>query len=335
MYKTKDGLYRQVVNINGKRKYFSGKSKKDVLLKIALYKQDPKTYSIALDKLADEWIEDVEKRVTFNTMKGYSAAYKKIVTYWGESTVDSITPQQITAWLKTYDGMAQKTISNLLLVMRLIINYGCVKYGIQYNPCDKVRAPKGTGKKPRDFPSVEDVRIVNENIDKPWGLFLFTILYTGMRRGEACALQWQDVDFDARKIRISKSVYWTNDSKAHIKDPKSEAGVREVPLMDPLAQLLKPLRKKPSDYVFGLPKPYEIDNGVRAYREETGLSCSAHGLRHGFASILFRAGLDLKTIQYAMGHAQASTTMEIYVHLMGEDKTVAVRQALEKTLLSQ
>ena len=62
---------------------------------------------------------------------------------------------------------------------------------------------------------------------------------------------------------------------------------------------------------------------------ETGLSCTPHGLRHGFASILFKQGLDVKTIQYVMGHAQTSTTMEIYVHLMEEDKTASALEALK------
>lgn len=308
---------------------FSAKNKKELMLKIAEYRSDPRNTNITVGQLADEWIEDAEERVAFNTMKGYRAAYKKICTYWGDTVVESITPQQVIAWLKTYENMAQKTITNLLLVLRLIINYGCVHYDLRYNPCDRIKAPKGSGKKQRDFPSENDIRIVGSNIDRPWGLFLYTILYTGMRRGEACALQWKDVDFDAKRIHIRHSTYWTNDSKPHVKDPKSEAGVRDVPLLDSLADLLKPIQGKPEEFVFGQPKPYEIDRGVKAYREETGLSCSSHGLRHGFASILFKQGLDLKTIQYIMGHAQSSTTMEIYVHLMGEDKTATALQALE------
>ena len=333
MYKDKRGFYRESVTINGKRKVFSAKSKKDLMLKIALYKSEPHPTGIALDALADKWIEDVEKRVTYNTMKGYSAAYKKIVTYWGERPVESITPQQVTAWLKTYDDMAQKTISNLLLVLRLIINYGIVNYGLTSNPCDRIKPPKGKGKKQREFPTEEDIRIVNSNVSLPYGLFLYTVLYTGMRRGEACALQWKDIDWDNHCIHVSKSTYWTNDSKEHFKDPKSDAGVRDVPLLDSLADYLRPLKGKPNELVFGTQTPYMLDNGIREYRAKTGLSCSAHGLRHGFASILFRQGLDVKTIQYVMGHAQSSTTMEIYVHLLDRDKTELARQTLEAHLL--
>ena len=178
MYKTKKGLWRQAVTIDGKTKTFSAKNKKDLMMKIAQYRSEP--HGIPLDKLADEWIEEVEERLSFNTMKGYRSAYKKIVNDWKDKPVDKITSQDVLSWLKRYDHLAQKTITNMLLVLRLIIDYGCVHYGLKYNPCDKVRPPKGTGKKSREFPSQEDIEIVNTHTDLPFGLFLYAILYTGM-----------------------------------------------------------------------------------------------------------------------------------------------------------
>ena len=327
MYKTKKGLWRQAVTIDGKTKTFSAKNKKDLMMKIAQYRSEP--HGIPLDKLADEWIEDVEERLSYNTMKGYRSAYKKIINDWKDKPVDEITSQDVLSWLKRYDNYAQKTITNLLLVLRLIIDYGCVHYGLKYNPCDKVRPPKGTGKKSREFPSPEDIEIVNSNTELPFGLFLYAILYTGMRRGEICALRWKDVDFKNKRIHIRQSSYWTNDHERHDKGPKSSAGERDVPLLDSLADKLKKIKGKSDELVFGDLKGYQIDKGIRKYMKETGLQCTPHGLRHGFASILFKQGLDVKTIQYVMGHAQSSTTMEIYVHLMEEDKTAAALSALE------
>lgn len=326
MYKTKTGLWRHRIKINGTYKVFSAKTKKDLMLRIALYEQ--KHQGLRISQLADEWLEDVEKRVTFNTMKGYRSAYKKIKADWEDTPVEDITPQKVLSWLKKYDGMAQKTITNLLLVLRLIINYGCINYGLTYNPCDKVKPPKGTGKKMREFPTEEDIAIINKNTDKPFGVFLYTILYTGMRRGEICALKWSDIDFKNKRIHIARSTYWTDDHEPHDKEPKSAAGIRDVPLMDSLAQILKK-QKRNSEYVFDRYKAYQIDTGVRNYMKETGLTCTPHGLRHGFASILFKQGLDVKTIQYVMGHSQSTTTMEIYIHLMEQDKTSAALQALQ------
>lgn len=328
MYKNKKGLWTQQVTINGKRRVFSAKSKKDLLLKIASYRQEDHTKT-PLNKVADEWIRDIEDRVTFNTMKGYNAAYKKIVTFWGDTYMEDITAQQVTSWLQSFD-FAQKTLKNLLLVFRLIYNYAYVNYGVQNNPALHLRSPKGKGKKEREFPSEEDIRIVNENIDKPFGLMMYMALYTGLRRGELCALTWDDIDFDQKLIHVNKSMYWTDDHIPHVKSPKTESGEREVPLMDSLADLLQPSKKRPQDRVFGDLKSYQVDKGIRKYMEETGCQVTLHGLRHGFASILYKNNVDIKTAAYVLGHAQSSTTLEIYTHLMEQDKLRTVRMALNE-----
>ena len=89
-----------------------------------------------------------------------------------------------------------------------------------------------------------------------------------------------------------------------------------------------PLKKRPQDRVFGDLKSYQVDKGIRKYMEETGLGVTLHGLRHGFASILYKNNVDIKTAAYVLGHAQSSTTLEIYTHLMEQDKLRSVRNAL-------
>lgn len=328
MYKDKRGLWVQQITINGKRKVFSAKSKKDLLVKISSFQKTDHTKT-PFRKVADEWIRDIEDRVTFNTMKGYNAAYKKIVTFWGDTYMEDITAQQVTSWLQSFD-LAQKTLKNLLLVFRLIYNYAYVNYGVQNNPALHLRSPKGKGKKEREFPSEEDIRIVNENIDKPFGLMMYMALYTGLRRGELCALTWADIDFDQKLIKVTKSTYWTDDHVPHTKTPKTASGEREVPIMDSLYDLLKPLQGKPSDKVFGDLHSYQIDKGIRKYMDETGCGVTLHGLRHGFASILYKNNIDIKTAAYVLGHAQSSTTLEIYTHLMEQDKLRTVRMALNE-----
>lgn len=326
MYKNKKGLWVQQVTINGKRRVFSAKNKKDLLFKLSTLPDRNKT---PLNKVADEWIRDIETRVTFNTMKGYNAAYKKIVAFWENAPMEEITPQQVTSWLNSFD-LAQKTIKNILLVFRQIYDYAYVNYGVQNNPSLHLRSPKGKGKKERDYPTAEDIRIVNENVDKPFGLMAYMALYTGLRRGELCALTWNDIDFENKTIKVNKSIYWTDDHIPHVKEPKTSAGIREVPLMDSLAELLEPLKKRPTDKVFGELHSYQIDKGMDRYRRETGLGVTLHGLRHGFASILYKNNVDIKTAAYVLGHAQTSTTLEIYTHLMEEDKLRSVRDALNR-----
>ena len=322
------------MTIDGKRRVLSAKSKKDLILKLAHVKDKDVRHRTPINKVADEWLEDIEKRVAFNTTKGYSAAHKKIVTYWEDTPMEDITPQQVTSWLNTYSGFAQKTIKNILLVFREIYDYAYVNYGIKDNPALHIRSPKGKGKREREFPSEDDIRIINESIDNVneniYALMAYMALYTGLRRGELCALQWKDIDFEQKLIRVSKSIYWTDDHVPHVKEPKTSAGIREVPLMDSLADLLSSRKGKANDYIFGPLKSYQIDKGFARFQKETGLGVTLHGLRHGFASILYRNNVDIKTAAYVLGHAQSSTTLEIYTHLMEQDKLSSVRSALNQ-----
>lgn len=326
MYKNKKGLWTQQVTINGKRKVFSAKSKNDLLRKIANYRREDHSY-VPLDAVADEWIQNKEKDVAPNTMKGYKSAHRKIVDFWADTDMEKITPQEVQSWLGSFN-YAQKTIKNVLLVFREIYDYAYVNYNVKNNPTLHVRSPKGKGKKERAFPSEEDIKIVQSNISYPFGLMAYMALYTGLRRGELLALRWEDVDLDEKVIYVRRSIYFTNDHVPHEKSPKTEAGIREVPIMDSLYEILLPIKKRPKDKVFGELKEYQVDKGMRRYFEENDLGVTLHGLRHGFASILYKNNVDIKTAAYVLGHAQSSTTLEIYTHLMEQDKLKSVRTAL-------
>lgn len=110
-------------------------------------------------------------------------------------------------------------------------------------------------------------------------------------------------------------------------EPSPEMLAEEVPVMESLAEILSGIKKR-SGKVFGDLKSYQIDKGMARYQKETGLGCTLHGLRHGFASILYKHNVDIKTAAYVLGHAQSSTTLEIYTHLMEQDKLASVRSAL-------
>ena len=327
MYKNKKGYWAQQITINGKRRVLTAKNKKDLLIKLTNANKSERLSKVPLNKVASAWLSDKEKEVAPNTMKGYRAAYKKIVAFWSDTDMERITPQEVSAWLGSFN-FAQKTIKNILLVFREIYDYAYVNYGVKNNPTLHVRSPKGKGKKERSFPSEEDIRKVQGNVSFPFGLMAYMALYTGLRRGELLALRWEDVDLDNKVISVRRSIYFTNDHVPHEKTPKTEAGIREVPIMDSLYDILLPLKKRPQDKVFGEMKEYQVDKGMRRYFAENDLGVTLHGLRHGFASILYKNNVDIKTAAYVLGHAQSSTTLEIYTHLMEQDKLKAVRSAL-------
>ena len=336
MYKDSRGLWRQQVTVNGKRKVFSGKSKRDVWLKIADYEaEEEKKKGLPFDTIALEWWDEAQSRLQYNTLKSYKPAYDRAVAWFEDKPCGDIQPRDVTAYLKSLTYMSDRVVNNAHMVVRMILAQAC-QHGLAYNVAQTVKPPKGTGKKPRAYPDDEDVAIVNENVNTPFGLFVYTTLWTGLRRGELAGLRWGDIDWQSNTIHVRRALYWTTDKQPHVKEPKTMTGVRDVPLLDNLAALLEPLRGRPSDYVFGGKQPlteHQINRPMDAYRRRTGLKCTLHGLRHGYASILFRLGLDIKTVALILGHAQTSTTLEIYVHLMEQDKLATARDALNRYTL--
>jgi integrase len=148
-------------------------------------------------------------------------------------------------------------------------------------------------------------------------MFPYLILYTGLRRGEALALTARDIDFKNNRITVNKSVYYEH-NKPRIKQPKTDAGIRTVPLLLPLKEPLRKYCKAHKGYLFcddegELLPEYRVEDLLIAYRKATGCDFTPHQLRHAFATvILYENGIAAKDAQAVLGHAQVSTTLDIY-----------------------
>ena len=142
------------------------------------------------------------------------------------------------------------------------------------------------------------------------------MLYTGIRRGEALALTYEDIDWENELININKSLYHKH-NLPEIKSPKTESGVRSIPLLKPLKDVLDPNKtgiifaNDSGDYL----KASQVETKLKWYRRETGILCSPHQLRHEYATLLHEADIVDKDAQELLGHSQISTTKDIYMHI--------------------
>ena len=300
----------------GRRVYFYGKTEREINRKIMEYSRKVEN-GRTFQEVSDEWWEEAYSSLAYQSQKAYKPAKKRADIHFGDIPLKDIKPRDITAFLRILanQSYAQKTIANQRLVINLICEYALREGDIEFNPCASAKAPKDTKKTSRSAASATDEEIIKKSSDV-W-LFPYIAIMTGMRKGEILALQWKDIDFEHDIIHVTKSVYHEGD-RPLIKAPKTEAGNRIVPLLQPLKQKLLTIQsKKPEHYIISDTGEEPLSNRryiteYTRFKNETGVSCTAHQLRHSFATIAFECGVPVKSVQEILGHKQLSTTMDLY-----------------------
>ena len=314
--KRKDGRYCTTVTdkSTGRRVYLYGKTAGE--LKNKLFNYQRKEYlGIKFNEISDLWWEQAEENLSTQSKRGYLVAKKRADLEFAGIYIKEITSKDVTAYFNKLSVFAQKTVAKHRLVLNLIFEYAIANGELEDNPCKTAKMPKGLKKEKRKSATEIDEQII-KNTSDVW-LFPFFALYSGMRKGEILALQWKDIDFTDNTINVYKSVAH-NGNYPEIKSPKTEAGNRYVPLLAPLKErLLKIKKRKQTDYIFSddgksplTAKRY--DTLFAKYKELTGITCTAHQLRHLYATKAHECGVSDKDIQEILGHKQLSTTMDIY-----------------------
>ena len=251
------------------------------------------------------------------------------------------------------DGLSHKTLGQIAGTLSAAFALA-VPEVIQYNPCDRVVIPAGKPSRKREWLDEQRQAWVRDTPHRAQRAAML-MMYSGLRRGEATALTWADVDLDARTISVTKS--WDFAAEC-IKAPKTAAGRRVVHIPQLLADYLRAERAGDPDtlyvihnahggrmtatawqqmwasYMATLNARYGFDKPMDKYatrqKDEDGKARGAlpmvirtftpHELRHTFCTLLYLAGVDVLTAKDQMGHSDISVTMGIYTHLDAQYK---------------
>lgn len=310
-----------------------------------------------------------------STRSNYLYTYNKFVrdTFGKKRLVDVKFSDVLQFYLHliNVDGLALGTLDNVHCVLHPTFELAVRDDIIRKNPTTGVKKEisKKSGKNRgiRKALTTEQQRIFMEYIaGHPifyhwWPLFT-VLLGTGCRIGEAISLRWDDLDFENRVISVNHGIvyYRSSDRKQQlmrISLPKTEAGIRTIPMLDVVKTAFEMEREQQMDAYGGLneqvidgmtgfvfqnsegrvPNPQTVNQAIRRitehYNDEELLKAakekrepvllphfSCHHLRHTFATRLCEAESNLKVIQSVMGHRNIETTMDIYAEATDEKK---------------
>jgi len=279
---------------------------------------------------AEHWLKTYKaEKVKPKTLKGYSDIIKcHFVPAWGDKPIDEIRVEDVQSFLNDRKEHSKKSLTEMRTLLKQILNSAVSDKLTDSNPAadKRVYIPiEAKGKVERRALTVEELRDVIMQLDKLQGfdrLYLAIVAYTGMRRGEVLGLKWEDIDFDKNEIHVRRNVTHTS-NKPIIGTPKTEKGKRDIPIIEGLLKHLTPA--KSSGFIISHDKTPEEPLTMSAFKNMwkrikkdidiiSESNVTSHGFRHTLATMLYQDGVDVKTIQAIIGHADVSTTMNIYVH---------------------
>lgn len=333
--KRSDGRYEQKIAIekNGTVRYKSvyGHTKAELERKVQKeYKKIDAEYNPLFSEIADEWLEEHRQVISLATYKSYDASLKDINTAFQGVPIRSIRPLDIQRYLdqKAAQSYSFSYVNHALIVFRLIFKYALLKGIMTVNPCAPVTMPKCKPKKKVKMPSPHDLQAVLDNVDAPFGLFPYMLYFTGMRKGELLALRYEDISNGY--IHVNKAVIFDGNRPIVRPQTKTSAGMRNIPLLEPLEKVLP----KGKGLIFHDGQGNPLTNSAfykdwKMYLKSVGADFTPHQLRHAFATLCYDANLSPKDAQTILGHSSEQITLNIYTEI-SKSREEHIRDSLNR-----
>ncbi len=288
-------------------------------------------------EIASAWKEDKRPYVKQSTFAAYMLILEKhILPYFGEMQVLNEKAVQAFALEKIKGGMSVKSVKDILIVLKMVMKFGVKNEWMAYSEWD-VRYPTAGKPKELEVLTVANHRKILDHIRQHFtfrNLGIYICLSSGLRIGEVCALRWSDINIESGTICVQRTIeriYIVEGGRNHtdliISTPKTKNSCREIPMSKELLSLVKPLKKVVNSDFYVLTneesptEPRTYRNYYKQFMENLGMpKMKFHGLRHSFATRCIECNCDYKTVSVLLGHANISTTLNLYVHPNMEQK---------------
>jgi integrase len=365
VYKRKDGRWCAAITTGysedtGRaiRAYFYADTRAEVVAKRddALQLVKAGTYVKPQKKTLGQWLdvwlkEYVAPSVRPKTWEGYDYIVRvHLRPTLGQMELRALQTNHVQHLLneKKKSGLSARTVELICVTLKAALKQAQLEGLVTRNAADHVRKPKKERKKAlRVLSSTEMDALVAEALKHRLAPLFITMLGTGLRIGEAIALEWKDIDLQKGALTVCQSVVRsrTPESARSIsitQDPKSGSGKRTIPLTDDVIIALRQWRTRQAQerlklgslyrdsgrvYTSTVGTPLEPRNVARSLSRIASLArvehVNPHALRHTYATRLLERGVHPKVVQELLGHRDITLTLNTYSHVMPEIKQAA------------
>lgn len=334
---------RKTARYNGKKYEATGKTELEAMTKLAeklaAAKRGEEVIggSMTVNAWYKQWMDLYKKPkgLTAKSLGMYDEKYDKYIKpQIGSLKIKDVKDVHLQRILNKEAGKSSSHVKKIRMVLQEMFKRARQSRIIVYDPAELLELPQTSQGTRRSITEEERKAILAVAETHRSGLWILTLLYTGMRPGETAALVWNDVDFTKNEIHVHAA---KESGSTQIKGPKTTAGIRDIPIHAELLKRLMKAKKGPFDYVFqtaegnrqnenslrrlwtGFKRELDIYMGAELYRNKIVKSVVAEDLtpyclRHTFCTDLQRAGVPLNVAKELMGHSDIQTTANIYTH---------------------
>jgi integrase len=253
----------------------------------------------------------------------------------GRVSLDKVRPSHVEGWVVELrrKGFAESTIRSAYTILRAVLDTAVRDGALASNPAAVIRRPRVTSKEAPHLTPPQVAELLRAAEGSRYASLFALLVHTGLRRGEALALLWSDVDLTNGMLRV-RGTLARIDGHLLVTEPKTAKSKRFVPISAPAERLLRDLHAaqvversragsawRQTGFVFTTEfgEPCDPRNAFRALKvaaSKAGLpDVGLHTLRHSAASVLLTHGVPLKVVSEILGHSSVAITGDVYGHV--------------------
>ncbi len=305
-----------------------------------------KKSGITFSEVYEQWLDSYSLSVREQTLVNVEILFRRhIVPFLGSSPIQKITVSQCQRMINEYARSGFTSTKRCISYASKLFKFAISMDYIDKNPFDKLIVPKVSKKNNiENFYTKQELERFMSVAEKRCPRQIYTLFrllaFTGMRKGEALALTWSDIDFKHASVTINKTIAQGKNNRKFISQTKTAASNRIVYIDKKTLSVLESWKKQQRKILFE--RGYNSNNvkqlvfssrhnsqmthtipndWIKKVGTEAGIHIiSVHGLRHTYATLAIQSGMNPKELQVQLGHSNIQTTLQIYTAITEEQR---------------